>query len=642
MLRKHLRSLCCLCLSLLLCGAASGAAHAQDTLQATLAYHSLTIADTVRWDFEFSDRWFETDASVYNHPIARASMGLSIASFRTNNTPPDANVLSYLAQLGFTDLVSQDYDRVPDLNTISTVIGHKQLHNGETLLVVAICGQGYENEWLSNFDIGSQEAHRGFQSSSEKVFRRIEQYMAAHQITSPRLWMSGFSRAAAVANLTGAQLMEAGLFTPENAFIYAFATPRTTREPVAYPNMFNIVGKFDPVTKLPFREWGYDRHGVTLFTPAQETDSDYRLRQAAADVPFRQLTGVPLWNDPVLNQRLSIIEAYALSNIPSADYYDSHMSAHIAAAWEQPNADAILTVLRTMASISGQVHADDPEYQHWTEDLINYLFTAAIGMETGLTGDSAPEGISDAVSVSLLLEHNPDIYLAWLYASDDPAQVYSDKTCYIQLVVGGDADVSFFDQRGGYILSVSPDGQVLEATQDEHYNRRIRPVEDRPLLTALTVSGRQIFAIPNDQGFPFTMKARSDSDLQYYALYYDVDRCAPSMSAVRSLHMSTGEEYLAFCLTERGKGVMGSDEPLWGDSHEIGRVFDADHLLSAADINQVASLNPHILSVRELFHALLAVLGVIVLALILIPLVIILHCLKKARRKKRRASAATP
>lgn len=636
-------------LCLLLCAALLGslpvsAAGAQELQTATLTYRSLTINENVQWDFISSDAWFEADADEYCHPLAQLSLGMAMSAFRTTSGLADANVIDFLTQLGFTELVSEDYNRTPGLETISTVIGHRELSSGETLLVVAVCGQGYQNEWLSNFDVGDQQEHKGFSVSADKVVQRVERYMEAHQINRARLWMSGYSRAAAVSNLTGAKLMKKGLFHEKNAFIYTFATPRTTRAPEPYPNIFNIVGKFDPVTKVPYSEWGYERHGVTLYTPAQETDSDYRFRQARADVPFLKITGMHLWNSTVLNQHLSIIEAYLLSSVQSSAHYASYMTEHIASAWTQPSMDAVVTLLRAMASITADMHAGQEEYQHWTEELVDYILNAALSAKD-VGEDTGIEKVGKLpLSASLVIEHNPDVYLAWMFSSADPAEIFSDKTSYIQLVIDGDADVNFFDQKGGFILSVDPEGNVLETTDNEHYNRRIRPVEDRPLLTALTVSGRRMVVVPNDQGFPFTMIPRSATELDYYALYYDVGRCAPRMSAVRSLLMTPGEEYLAFSLTERGQSIMHSDEPLWGDSHAIGRVFDSDHLLSAVDINQVASLNPYRISVRMTVLLLFGFAGILTVGLLALVIGLIIHHRREVERsgKARKAARAIP
>ena len=37
-----------------------------------------------RWTFEYNDKWFCQPASVYNHKLARLSLGMAVSSFRPN------------------------------------------------------------------------------------------------------------------------------------------------------------------------------------------------------------------------------------------------------------------------------------------------------------------------------------------------------------------------------------------------------------------------------------------------------------------------------------------------------------------------------------------------------------------------------
>ena len=67
----------------------------------------------------FSKFWFDADARVYNHDLAKASLGLVTSAFRPNpqlteeGFAADYNVRSFLDQAGFADLRSDDYDKIP-------------------------------------------------------------------------------------------------------------------------------------------------------------------------------------------------------------------------------------------------------------------------------------------------------------------------------------------------------------------------------------------------------------------------------------------------------------------------------------------------------------------------------------------------
>lgn len=147
MFRKTFRTTCCLilCISFLVNSFISVAAaeNRSPVTTATAAYYSPLLRKTLQWDFTYSDQWFTSDPCVYSHPIARASLGMALSAFRVKNNRVDAAIELYLTELGFTDLSSINYNRETSIETISTMIGHKQLPSGETLLAVAICGQGY-------------------------------------------------------------------------------------------------------------------------------------------------------------------------------------------------------------------------------------------------------------------------------------------------------------------------------------------------------------------------------------------------------------------------------------------------------------------------------------------------------------------
>lgn len=607
---------------------------AEDKITAEVELYSMIIKDYTSWSFEYSDSWFEEDADAYSHSIARASLGLALSGFRAKRGPVDGNAIKWMTDLGFTDLVSEDYHRETSINTISTVMGHKQLPSGETLLAISVCGQGYENEWLSNLDIGDEQEHRGFSSAAQKVVQRAERYMEEHELSEPRLWLSGFSRAAAVANLAGAHLMEKGLFSEKNAFIYTFATPNSTKNPIAHANIFNIVGKFDPVSRIPFQEWGFDRHGNTLYTPAQETDSDYRQKLKAADAPFYELTGTHMWNDTLMNQHLAVVEAFLLSNVPTTADYDIHMRDPIAAAWNKTNLGAIVSVLDAMKAIPVQDPFTSVSQQQKVIELIEYTFSAAFGafgedetlvelLESGLT---AP---------AVLLEHMPEIYLAWIFSSEDPEEIYTDATQYMQLIVSDDAEVSLFDQEGGFILRMDHYGGKSESTKNEDYLKRIRPVEERPLIMAVNAGGKNMLVLPKDQAFPFTMISQYDADVYYYGIHYDIRRSSPTMSSFRLLHMEPEKEYLAFLLTPQGQELLNADEPLWGDSHEINRHFEAEQLLTVSDAYDLGGMNLLHFSVRSIFHIVIVIAVVLintVLRFVFGGVLIIRHLLRRHKR----------
>lgn len=99
---------------------------------------------------------------------------------------------------------------------MGVIVGHKPIDiNGEkgTLIALATRGGGYEAEWAGNFTIGMSGRHEGFSKAVEEVKRYLSTYVEAHktEFTGPvKIWMAGYSRAAATVNMVAADLTKAG------------------------------------------------------------------------------------------------------------------------------------------------------------------------------------------------------------------------------------------------------------------------------------------------------------------------------------------------------------------------------------------------------------------------------------------------
>ena len=70
------------------------------------------------------------------------------------------------------------------------------------------------------------------------------------QLRRIKVWISGYSRAAAVSNVTAGTLVNTGFLPKEDVYAYTFATPAAILEPPkeGYENIFNII---DPADLVP-------------------------------------------------------------------------------------------------------------------------------------------------------------------------------------------------------------------------------------------------------------------------------------------------------------------------------------------------------------------------------------------------------
>ncbi len=523
------------------CTAALGAEEARPL---TAMWRATADSPMRTWSFPWNDEWFLAEDTVYSHDLARCSLGLAISAFGDNSgemADRDAHIRRYMTQAGFGELSSQQYDIKPSVDTIGTVIGSKRIGDA-TLIAVAVRGGGYENEWLSNFTVGDETRHVGFGSAAEKVNARIREYLTEHSFTGPiKLWIAGYSRAAAVSNLVAADMTDSGLFA--DVYAYTFATPRTTKKAGPYPNIFNIVGKFDPVPAIPFAEWGYDRNGVTLYTPAQETDSDYYLKAPKANDVAMQLTGMAFWNNTEINHTLHTIMDYLLGILPTSEVYAEHMQDIMLRLWADKS-------LPNLSSAVSQLMKDEElitdtqrlEIEHLTDYLSTVMYTTVADNLTGAAGSqwNTRTGLTDNIAH----EHVPEVYVSWLFSVDDPAELYTDSLEYVRFVCSGDVTLYIDNEELRYLWQVKPDG-TLSADIDRKTGEIPIPLEERPRIASLRAGKQQIIELPRDRDYYLLMEAKSDGNVIYFGTTYCVGQLHGTLDNVHLLTVSQDDLFFA-------------------------------------------------------------------------------------------------
>jgi len=250
-------------------------------------FHASSFAE---WDAQ-AQRW------LYNDSLATMSLALAMAAHASNEGGADfsnnsKNAELLLTDIGFTEFeANEDFNRRPEKDTIGVVAAQRQItvdENNYTLIALAIRGEGYGAEWASNFTVGLYGHHQGFEEASERVLAFLREYISRNNITGDiKLWMTGFSRAAATANLTAAALVDGAslgyvMLEPENLFAFCFAAPRGALSSqigndARYNNIINIISPYDIVTEvapgaLPF---GFARYGVDVLLPTIDNSPDY-------------------------------------------------------------------------------------------------------------------------------------------------------------------------------------------------------------------------------------------------------------------------------------------------------------------------------------------------------------------------------
>ncbi len=288
----------------------------------------------------YSDSFFMQSSSVYDHELARVSLALSMTAFKKKY------VTEFMGDLGYENIVPYRYDQTGDEDKVALVMGHKKLsveegasggsgnlgsslftgNRSRAVIVVAVRGGKYGDEWGSNGRIGydgeSFGYHYGFHKAAEDAIVQLKEYAADNNLSLAEsiIWITGFSRGAAVANVMGAMLMGGDLensrnqvtILPQNLFCYTFASPNTVSESFVtgsvseninqtaakqsdvHRGIYNIVNPLDIVTRLPMNasgisktskgktvryNWDYVKYGTDLYLPTESESAQLQMVQ---------------------------------------------------------------------------------------------------------------------------------------------------------------------------------------------------------------------------------------------------------------------------------------------------------------------------------------------------------------------------
>lgn len=246
---------------------------------------------TLTYTYHYDDNWFFKNSSTYQHELVQMSIRAAMAAFDSGIVlDRSKNIEALMHDLDF------EYDKESDNSihypnptnySIGYAIGSKNIkaENGETcsLIMVAIRGGGYEAEWGGNFYIGSDGDHSGFGFAAAQVTDGLRKYITENQdklLSVKKIWLVGYSRAAATANLVARDLNDGAInnINSQNVFAFCFECPQNTNNlywSTRHSNIVNVVNPIDFVPKVAMSNWGYGRYGVTYVLPSKESTKKY-------------------------------------------------------------------------------------------------------------------------------------------------------------------------------------------------------------------------------------------------------------------------------------------------------------------------------------------------------------------------------
>ena len=268
--------------------------------------------------FPYDDSYFTgRNSDIYNHDLAIASCNLAISAFNYSGAEAAGyqadiagkTVKNMLEQLDFhkDNIDISSYEGKPTEISIASAIATKKLNVDSedwTLLTIAVRGGNYEAEWGGNFWIGQSGNHVGFQGAANQIKNRLKAYIKDHPLEgNVAVWITGYSRAAATANLLSADLnTKAGAsyvgldVDSSNIYTYTFETPMGADESnlKTFDNIFNLVNPIDLVPKVAPSAWDFTRFGVDCMFPSSSTTSYYSDYLERVSMFYEAFTGKTL------------------------------------------------------------------------------------------------------------------------------------------------------------------------------------------------------------------------------------------------------------------------------------------------------------------------------------------------------------
>ena len=486
--------------------------------------------------FVYAPSFFANPGDQFNLDLAKASLGLAMAAFDYNGKQ---NILDLFTKLhlggGYGGASEYDY-HTHTADSICYAIASAPLdiadkEGDSTLIAIAVCGAGYQSEWAGNYKFGGEDNHNSFQEASNEVFLGLLEFINKYKIKGRiKIWIAGYSRGAAVANLTAGRLSDGRLnefpaakditFNAKDLYAYCFATPMGTVEKnpeQGYESIFNIINPIDPVPKVAPAGWGFGRYGRTYVLPSAETDQGYSDMLMKATKEYTKImkgtTDTYLLAMRQLVGQGAIIDSFmdALSTALPRQMYSSQFQASVTSAIElyeqgkitqQDCVSALYYALREnpilwalLVKLLKQVLGTPATWCVIGGELIEWKRSELDRPDTG-----GAEALGDLFN-TIFFAHYPASMLAWMKIVERPGELYENGTLYRKLYVNCPVTVSVYDGSGELLIKLTDDETIR--------------YQDCMLSAYIDGAGQKVVALPADGDYQIEVEATGDGTASY-------------------------------------------------------------------------------------------------------------------------------
>ena len=524
---------------------AAAKAVSPDTLQITVPFTS-SGNKILRWDFPYSDRLFRDPSTSFSEDLAKASLGLMVSAFYNRNRNLEPQFETYLGGAGFQDIYTFGYELETSKDTLAGIIGWKQVDDF-ILIAAAPRGLGYGKEWAGNLEVGSEERHVGFNHGAQIMESELLSYIERYGLTGrKKLWLSGFSRAAAVSNLTAADMIDSGKF--DDVYAYLYGVPRTTRaqDHADYMGIYNICGKNDPVPQVPMEQWGYYRYGQDLFTPSCETDSRYFNMAILAEYVSEDLTGDQFIYSPEVSYSIHLILEFLNEMFPTSSDYENKFQNTLMSLWTEFDPNEILyKLLEASKSV---------KYSNQREKSSARIFSNYIAMMISRLTSEDSDIISGGhwnprqdIGENLLREHLPYTYITWAFSGVTEEDLYHGPNLTRRISLFGDIDVEV-RRDDVFIAGITADGTEIYPDGGMNYFDILDDPDNYGYyiqkIVVLRRNNETVLNMPADNNYDIRIRSKGPNSLVYYDIFSSAEKTYSTSGRMYVQNISGGEYYL--------------------------------------------------------------------------------------------------
>lgn len=590
----------------------------RNTVMKLIKFPYLDTAEVAyEWAFPYSDSFFRYPSDQFSVPLARGSLGMAVSAFRSTKGTVSPQYETYLREAGFHRLYSFGYDKPTTQDSLSGIIGMKKIDDF-TVIAVVTCGQGYEKEWAGNLIVGDNVRHDGFNYAATLLEQYIRDYIDRYGIEgNMKLWLNGMSRAAAVANITAADMIESGSF--EDVYAYLYGVPRTTKEPVQYKGIYNICGQYDPVASVPLQSWGYERYGTDLYTPSQEADSEYEKMSLAASTVSGRMTGKPFRNNPEVNYQLRLITEFLGEFFPTSQDYSDRFQDILLETWQTPNADNINNILAESMMRIEAVSSKEETSKNVFIEYLSYIAGEHLraSQRQVETGGWAPD---ESLAANMVIEHRPSTYVKWMFSGVDPESLFFSSTSTRKLIFIGDVSVDVF-RDGQYAGGIDEKGVLYQKTESGNDSST-----EEPLLFMMRNGSQTTINLPDNDEYTLNVASKRTSELTYYD---QLIRSSELKESPGTIHIGTIGEGICTMTVTPGSPIGTLTGKIAGYTDILSSDFEC--LPSVIMANELKATRYSFLTLRSMLK-IVSYLMFIVFNIIFISLIVNVYHLIKVKK----------